>query len=335
MLEQGTKSSYSIESHESTSHNTSKISKGNQFGCEFKSKIEDHDDFLSKKSNTILYRALSNPLVYDNSIKSTSTESDTEQLIDESSNSVKNYNNKAKSISSDPNLSLSNGQWKTAPLFDSSQTVDLHTAVQKRYSALCIPVNMTNKMSIQKGHQMSIGSGKVNKHYLQKINVNGKQIRVGLGFPTKAPVINKNSKMIETSERTFNNLEDMIQRIKDENNILLNESFSNDEEKKTSNNDEEYDDISKNNNFSNNIEITGQDISRLTDEISSTKKHFIEMETSILSDFNSIKTSINQIIEDRKEIQKQHKIWLENMKKKIYHTKEETKKIGKIPYDSI
>ena len=51
------------------------------------------------------------------------------------------------------------------------------------------------------------------------------------------------------------------------------------------------------------------------------------METNIISDLTSIKSSIEKIIEERKEIQKQHRIWLTNMKKKICQTKERTKKI--------
>lgn len=319
-------------------------SKDNQENTQIKNEIgDDHLNELNKESNKVLYRAMSNPFVYDPGLNSASTESDTEPTIDNSSNS---NNATARTISSDPRLSLSNGQWKTAPLFDSSdQTVDIHTAVQKRYSALCMPVNMTNKMSIQKSRELTMGSGKVNRKHLQKINLYGQKIRVGLGFPTKAPVINnKESKMIEMSDKSFNNLENLIQKIKDENNNLVTSSPNNEDKgegnsSSKSNSDEEYDDISKNNNISmdhkENWAITGQDISRVTKEIYSTKKHFIEMESSILSDFTNIKTSINQILEDRKEIQKQHRIWLENMKKKIYKTKEETKNIERIPNPSI
>ena len=289
----------------------------------------------NKTANQILSRVMSNPLVYDNYLSSISTESDTEQNENMSSNCV---NSNAKTISSDPRLNLSNGQWKTAPLFDcSDQTVDLHTAVQKRYSALCMPVNMTNKMPIQKTRQMSIGNGKINKNCLNKINIYGQKIHVGLGFPTKAPVIkNKKSKMIEMSEKSFNNLEDLIKKIKNENSaliVLLPNEEDNNEENASSHddNDKGSDDFLKNNNINcldkEDRVITGQDISRVTKEIDSTKKHFIEMETNILSDFTNIKTSIDKILEDRKEIQKQHRIWLETMKKKICKTKADTKNI--------
>lgn len=53
------------------------------------------------------------------------------------------------------------------------------------------------------------------------------------------------------------------------------------------------------------------------------------METSLISELTDIKTSINKILEDRNALQSQHRIWLQNMKKKIFQTKEKTRKIEK------
>lgn len=297
-------------------------------------KLEESND----DSNTVIHYAMSSPSVFDSNTVLTDSDTDTED--DKTTNIT---NNKAKAISSDPLLSLSGGHWKTTPLFSKDEkNIDLHTAVQKRYSSLSMPANMTNKMTLCKTRHMPFGGGKVNKNNMQKINIYGQKIHVGLGFPTKAPIINSSkSKIIEMSDKSFNNLENLIQKIKDENNntnLTPHTEVEKNDENTNKNLNEKEKIEPKNNNLSTSENekpiITGQDISRVTTEMDSTKKQFIEMETNILSEFSNIKSSINQLLEDRKEIQKQHRIWLENMKKKIYQTKKETQSIEGKPFNS-
>ena len=62
-------------------------------------------------------------------------------------------------------------------------------------------------------------------------------------------------------------------------------------------------------------------LSQVEYDFDSTKNEYIEMETSLISELTDIKTSINKILEDRNALQSQHRIWLQNMKKKIFQTK--------------
>ena len=240
----------------------------------------------------------------------------------------KSSNSNSNIISSDPRQPLS-GKFKKAPGSD-----DLSTVSYKKYSSLKItPTNTKNKIPLQRTRHMTIG-GSINTNNFQKVSIYGKKVHVGLGFPTKMPTINnKESEIIEMSDKSFDSLENLIQKLKDESHIINSMQQSN-----TLNNlnakpllkddnsvDTEFE-LSQNNlNVQKNPVITYHDISLVTNEINTTKKKFIEMEANLLNDFTSINSSIDKILEDRKEMQKQHRLWLECMKKQIFKTKEETK----------
>lgn len=55
------------------------------------------------------------------------------------------------------------------------------------------------------------------------------------------------------------------------------------------------------------------------------EKEFDELESDILKDVNEVSKSIDKVLEERKEIQLQHRKWLEDRKKKIWETKKNTK----------
>ena len=161
-------------------------------------------------------------------------------------------------------------------------------------------------------------------------------MHVGLGFPSKMPiVVNKNSEIIEKSEESFNNLEDFIQKIKSDGNSLDSKTIEGNKKVDKNKSNKINMNLPSNISEKERSAIKDNDIHRVSDEICTTNQKFVEMETCILNEFTDIKTSISKIIEDRKEIQNQHRIWLQNMKKKIYITKEETKRIEISPLNII
>lgn len=219
---------------------------------------------------------------------------------------------------------------------------DIPTLDHKRFTSLkASPSNTKNKMPLQRTRQMSIGNT-INRNNFQKVSIYGKKIHIGLGFPTKVPVIkNTESEIIEKSEKTFKTLENLIQKLKDESKTLNLKQTLTESEEKSINSQSSFNDIKnsqyindknleyKDNNLckskKDNFIITAQDITLVTNEMDSTKQKFIRMEEDILDDFSNINSSIDKLLEDRKEMQKQHRIWLENMKKQINKTKLNTR----------
>lgn len=176
----------------------------------------------------------------------------------------------------------------------------------KRGSHSTIPINIKNKISLTKAHQMCIGFKK-NKNNWKKIDVNGKKVCVGLGFPVKTPIIcSSTSDLIKNSDKKYNDLENFIEKLKAESKISKNciKNKIIDENK----------DSNKNN--SSEKEKFKNDYIRVESEYNSANENLINMESIIINELTDINTSINQLIEERKEIQKQHRIWLQYMKKK-------------------
>ncbi|KAK8839509.1 hypothetical protein M9Y10_031868 [Tritrichomonas musculus] len=304
-------------------------------------KLQDPKSIQEKKNiirNTereslspIMRRAMSNPEVYKPYFNTDQSENEKEIETEKISSYVVDEN---KAIRSDPSVVLFD-QLKKKSNSESLQSDNFLAISHKRYFSTSVPINMSNKMPLGKNRQVPLG-GKINKTNLQKIYLYGKKVHVGLGFPSKMPiVVNKNSEIIEKSEESFNNLEDFIQKIKSDGNSLDSKTIEGNKKVDKNKSNKINMNLPSNISEKERSAIKDNDIHRVSDEICTTNQKFVEMETCILNEFTDIKTSISKIIEDRKEIQNQHRIWLQNMKKKIYITKEETKRIEISPLNII
>lgn len=266
----------------------------------------------NKMPTKFMHRAISNPAIYESEMNSDFTNSDTDEDYKDSRSKFQNI----KVASSDPNYCIKK-QWDKMQFSDTDeQYSNMSNSIYKRFSSASIPINVKNKLSLQKYRQLScyFNKGRFSNNQLQKANFYEKKICVGLGFPSKKPIFTDNSDLIKKSDKKYDNLENIIQQLKNEDKSLSVIFSSNDSQNEAKDNEE-------------NCPITKNDISHINNDINSTKKYFIEMESDIISDLTDIKSSISKILEERKEIQKQHRIWLSNMKKKIYQTKEKTKNI--------
>lgn len=130
------------------------------------------------------------------------------------------------------------------------------------------------------------------------------------------------SEIIKNPDKYFDNLELIIQNIKSNKDSFKSSLISQEELHllKTNNNNFNFAEKEK-------YDADKDALSQVEYDFDSTKNEYIEMETSLISELTDIKTSINKILEDRNALQSQHRIWLQNMKKKIFQTKEKTRKI--------
>lgn len=267
---------------------------------------QDFDDDLCQGGNgkKFMHRTMSDLTIYDYGISEDISDSNT---IDE----LKGSN----STSSIVNLIPSNAEYTFSNNWGNNR---LQNSSSKCYSCSSMPVNTKNKMALHKSKMFSLGLGRVNKKYH---NIYGQSLQVGHGFPAKTPIIaDPSAEMIEKSDKSFNNLENLIQRLKKDSDLLSLSLHCKDDATTSSTSNEK----SANSSFSDG-NILGKEISRVSEDINTQKKEFIEMESSILNDFTDIKSSISQLLEERKEIQQQHRIWLQSMREKINQTKENAK----------
>lgn len=240
---------------------------------------ESQKESLNDKANSAITRTISDRTVCDHNLSD-----DELDILDK--NSIKGL---TKSISSDPRLPYSE-HWKA------------HFHNHKLINSM--PNKMSNKMSLQRTRQITLGGPKINRQNFKNIEINGQKIQAGVGFPTKMPIIiDKKSEIIRKTETSFDELENIINRIKSKDNTTTKDSPPKNDEKPLNNS---------------NSRETGIET-------------FEKMEISILNEISTIKTSINKLLEDRKEIQMQHRMWIKDMKKKIYQAKQETMNIENQP----
>ena len=182
---------------------------------------------------------------------------------------------------------------------------------------------MTNKMPVTRTREMAIGGRRINNRHTAKININGKKVHVGIGFPTNAPVIEtEGSKILKDTEKSYERFEAIIQKLK-----TANSTYSSTLENRVKEKTDEKSEPKDQNEL-----LTENDLTKLSNEIGTTRNKFMEMEKTILDDVNNIRSSIEKLMQDRKELQQKHKVWLEDRKKKIFQAKAESKKIGNVPY---